>query len=335
MCATDAGTRPSASSGTRSARAARPPNVRWSTKRSSRPPSVKREPRPAGASRPGASAGCTSSCPLMPRCATSAAVACRRAAATGTCRGGSPPRSCGPRSARGRGRRAPAGVATHGARVQHLGGGDGAARRPSGRGRAAPPRPRAARASGVRRSGRRRRPRAPRGAALLESSAYAVAAASCSASFLLRPVPVAVQVAADADPRARTPSAWSGPLSSTTYSGTPSPRAARELLQAGLPVQPGAERRPTSSISGSNSRWTSAVAVVEPAVEVDRADHRLDGVGQDRGLVASAGGLLAAAEQQVLARAAARAPTPASARALTTAARSLASWPSGRSGWVR
>ena len=38
---------------------------------------------------------------------------------------------------------------------------------------------------------------------------------------------------------------------------------------------------------------------VETAVEVDRADHGLDGVGHDRGLVAPAGRLLPAAEQQV------------------------------------
>ena len=43
------------------------------------------------------------------------------------------------------------------------------------------------------------------------------------------------------------------------------------------------------------------MAAAEPAVEVDRPDHRLDRVGHDRGLVAPAGGLLAAAEQQELA----------------------------------
>ena len=38
-----------------------------------------------------------------------------------------------------------------------------------------------------------------------------------------------------------------------------------------------------------------------PPLQVDRADDRLDGVGEDRGLVATAGGLLAAAELDVLA----------------------------------
>ena len=40
-----------------------------------------------------------------------------------------------------------------------------------------------------------------------------------------------------------------------------------------------------------------------PRAEVDRADHGLDGVGQDRRLVATAGGLLAATELDVLAEA--------------------------------
>src|SRR3954468_6259410 len=66
MCATRVGRPPSGASST-----ARPPNVRWSTKRSSRPPSVN-----VNRARRCASSGCdgfsTSSCPLIPRCATSA-----------------------------------------------------------------------------------------------------------------------------------------------------------------------------------------------------------------------------------------------------------------------
>ena len=41
----------------------------------------------------------------------------------------------------------------------------------------------------------------------------------------------------------------------------------------------------------------------EPAGQVDRADHRLHGVREDRGLVPAAGALLAAPEQQVVAQA--------------------------------
>jgi hypothetical protein len=43
--------------------------------------------------------------------------------------------------------------------------------------------------------------------------------------------------------------------------------------------------------------------VVEAAAEVDRADHGLDRVGEDRGLVAAAGRLLALAELDVIAQA--------------------------------
>ena len=57
------------------------------------------------------------------------------------------------------------------------------------------------------------------------------------------------------------------------------------------------------SISGSNSRCTRPAAPSRPQVEVDGADDRLEGVGQDRGLVPPAGGLLAAAEPDVVAQA--------------------------------
>ena len=125
---------------------------------------------------------------------------------------------------------------------------------------------------------------------------------------------------------------WSGPSSSMTYSGTPRPCSAesswREVFQSSpAPIADG----------GLDQRVEQQVHDVggglEAAAEVDRADHRLDGVGEDRGLVAAAGGLLAAAELDVLAEADRARPTSASARALTTAARSLASRPSERSGW--
>ena len=56
-------------------------------------------------------------------------------------------------------------------------------------------------------------------------------------------------------------------------------------------------------MSGSKSWWTTSRGDLEAAGEVDRAEHRLDGVGEDRGLVAAAGRLLAAAELDVLAEA--------------------------------
>ena len=54
-------------------------------------------------------------------------------------------------------------------------------------------------------------------------------------------------------------------------------------------------------MSGSKSRCTTSDGDLDAAAEVDGADHGLDGVGEDRGLVAAAGGLLAAAELDVLA----------------------------------
>ena len=96
---------------------------------------------------------------------------------------------------------------------------------------------------------------------------------------------------------------WSGPSSSMRYSGTPRPCSAESSWRRGLPVEAGAHAPTAASISGSKSRWTTWRGALEAAGEVDRADHRLDGVGQDRGLLAAAGGLLAAAELDVARRA--------------------------------
>ena len=93
---------------------------------------------------------------------------------------------------------------------------------------------------------------------------------------------------------------WSGPSSSMRYSGTPRPCSAESSCREVFQSRP-APSAEAASISGSNSRCTTSLDDLEAAAEVDRADHRLDGVGQDRGLVAAAGGLLAAAELDVLA----------------------------------
>ena len=58
--------------------------------------------------------------------------------------------------------------------------------------------------------------------------------------------------------------AWSGPRPSTTYSGRP---------------------------------WSAGLRV--PGVEVDGGDERLHGVGEDRGLLPAAGGLLSLAHPQI------------------------------------
>ena len=65
-----------------------------------------------------------------------------------------------------------------------------------------------------------------------------------------------------------------------------------------------APRPADSAISGSKSRWITLAAVVQPVLQVDRAEQRLQRVGQDARLVPAAGGLLALAEQQVRRRAA-------------------------------
>ena len=87
-----------------------------------------------------------------------------------------------------------------------------------------------------------------------------------------------------------------------TYSGTPRPEGGGQLLEGGLPVEAGAHRG-----GRLHQRVEEAVhhlgGGLDAAGQVDRPDHRLDGVGQDRGLVATAGGLLAAAELDVLAEA--------------------------------
>ncbi len=74
----------------------------------------------------------------------------------------------------------------------------------------------------------------------------------------------------------------------------------RELLQRRLPVEAGPHRggfldqRVEEAVDDRGGR-------LDPATEVHRADHGLDGVGEDRGLVTSAGRLLAAPELDVVA----------------------------------
>ena len=75
----------------------------------------------------------------------------------------------------------------------------------------------------------------------------------------------------------------------------------RQLLQGGLPVEAGAHGR-----GGLHHRVEEPVDHVgrdlEAAAEVDGTEHRFDGVGEDRGLVAPAGRLLAPAELDVVAQ---------------------------------
>src|SRR4051812_4005280 len=85
--------------------------------------------------------------------------------------------------------------------------------------------------------------------------------------------------------------------------GRPEPAAGGELLQAGLPVQAGAagggldQQRVEQPVHDRRRR-------VQPAAQVDRAEQRLERVGEDRVLLPAPGGLLAAAQQKVRADAA-------------------------------
>ncbi len=133
-----------------------------------------------------------------------------------------------------------------------------------------------------------------------ESTRQAASAARCSASFLLRP----------SSPPYRSPAtitqavnvfAWSGPASSIRYSGTP--RLSAAVSSWRLVFQSSAAPRPAdSAISGSNSRWITIAVGVQAVLQVDRAEQRLERVGEDARLVPAAGGLLALAEQQVRAQ---------------------------------
>ena len=181
------------------------------------------------------------------------------AAATGTCRAGGRRRASG-RSARRRSRSAPGEVPAHGARVEHLDGGDGAAGDPALQ--AAPDdldlgqlRHRSAPGRGP--AGRRV------GLAARTGACQAASAASCSASFLRAAAAGAVHLAGQHDRGGEGLRVVGAVVARPGSSGTPRPRAAVELLQAGLPVQAGAAGRGDCASSGSNSRCTIAAGRVQ------------------------------------------------------------------------
>src|SRR6185437_6514011 len=74
--------------------------------------------------------------------------------------------------------------------------------------------------------------------------------------------------------------------------------ARSQLLQGRLPVEPGAEPGGLVEQAGEHPEH-ELTRGFGAAVEVERADQRLDGVGKDRGLVPAATGLLTAAEPEV------------------------------------
>src|SRR4051794_17863980 len=267
---------------------ARPPKVRWSTKRSSRPPSVK-----VNRARRCVSSGCegfsTSSWPLMPRWATSArSLGVPSGSASGSHRylprrwaavNVRPVSACTKWSAPSRCRRTARGgrtsTAARGRPVTHWS-------RPR----------RTTSTSGSSGTGSALRGQGPPrglGGLLLGG--------------LLR---AAGALAVDRAGQEHGGGEGLGVVGSVVLDRVPGraePAGGGELLQAGLPVQAGAAGRgldqqrveqPVHDLCGG----------VQPAAEVDRAEQRLEGVGEDRVLLPAAGRLLAAAEQQVRADAA-------------------------------
>ena len=267
----------------------------------------------------------------MPRWPTSASprrAVAGRAAATGTCRAGEPPRS-GRRSGgrrsrrrRPRCRRTARGCVTSTA----------ATVRPATQ-RSRPSR--TVSTSGSSGTGSAQPVASARAAASrAESARHAVSAAACSASFLLRPVQ-----AANSSPatwrRAVKVFSWSGPAGGHDVLGHAEPVLGGELLQAGLPVEAGAARGDVLE-QAVEQAVDDPGGLVQAAVEVDRAEHRLEGVGEDaepcRGRRCPPRRGRAAGRRRGRPGRSSRA-TSASARMLTTEARSLASLPSARSGW--
>ena len=96
-----------------------------------------------------------------------------------------------------------------------------------------------------------------------------------------------------------------------------------------------APKRFGSASSGAIRRSTSAVAASGPDRQVGGADDRLDGVGQDRRLLAAAGELLTAAEPQVAPESDADRRSRRARQLETRLARRLASSPSSTSGFSR
>ena len=125
--------------------------------------------------------------------------------------------------------------------------------------------------------------------------------------------------------------AWSGPSSWMTYSGTPRLCSAASSWREVFQSRP-APMADAASMSGSNRRWTTSAEVSMPAlrwtapITASTVSERIEALS--RPPVASSPRPSLMYCPRPITRA-----TSASARALTTAARSLASRPSERSGW--
>ena len=286
---------------------ARPPNILWSTNRSELA-ELRRTRRWRSSGTPG---GCTSIWPLGEVTEEGVAVV-----------EGEPEVLAAPV---GRGEGAPgqpvhevsrtSGVPAHRSRMEDLHGTDPVAQHRGPEGLVGRPRPGKLRHCPTtpvrtrRRSPRRRsHRRAPRG----DGHVARVAVRACELGadravrrlgrlllgLLLRP-PDAVAVGAlgDSDPRGEGLQVVRALVLDEVLGHTEVVRGA-ELLQARLPVQPGAHRGGRLQ-HGVEEQVHQGGCALEAAGEVDGPDQRLDGVGEDRGLLSSAGGLLALAQEDV------------------------------------
>src|SRR6478672_641400 len=282
-----------AGSGTRSASAI-PPKVRWSTKRSWGPSSWKSNVACRCFSR-GASAGSTSSWPLMPRWTmrpwrwpsgavrTSQRYLPRRSAASMVLSVRRAARSTGPGRCR-RATRAPRKAAE-------------SMRRPT----TWSARPRrttsTSGSSGIHGSGRARGPGGLGAGTQLGPGALG---GLLLGLLLAAPDPLAEGLLADDGPCGEDLLVV-GALLGHAVLGHAEAGGGGELLQAGLPVQAGAEAG-----RGLHQRVEQVVheraGRLEPGGEVDGADDRLHRVGEDRGLGAAAGALLTPPQHEVVAQ---------------------------------
>src|SRR4051794_8502967 len=269
----------------------RPPNIRWSTNRSSGPPSANRN-RTRRWRSSAASAGCTSIWPLMPRWPSRASPVSRgshrylprRRASENVRPVSRATKSSGPARCRRTGR----GWSTSTAATGRWSTCASSPRRTTSTSGSSGTLPvRGARGGGV---------------AVLVGERAVRRLGGLLLGLLLRATDtVAVRPVADAHPCGEGLLVV-GALVLDQVLGDAELVDRRELLEAGLPVKSRAE-----SGCGLQQRVEEQMdhlgCVVEAAAEVDRTDHGLDRVGEDRRLVAATGRLLALAELDVLAEA--------------------------------
>ena len=249
----------------------------------------------------------------------------RPSAATGTCRAGARRPACG-RSGRPRSARRPRGAAT--ARGWSTSTGRPlCVRRPTARGRAGRPRPRAAPALANCIGELRHRWTGQVGG----QARQAASATSCSAAFFVMPTP-AVDDPGQEHLGGEGLGVVTGPVIGDDVSGSAEAEAEPSSWRLVFLQSRAAPRVAASTSSGSNSRWTIRRRVQPAARKWTAPDQRLERVGEDRVLlrppVVSSPQARAAGGGRCRGRRAAL-PTPPTRVMLTTEARSLAQLPLG------